>query len=400
MHVTFTHLIGPNKGERLRFDEARISIGRAPDNALCLGDRARRVSSHHAEVIRRGDQYLLRDLGSTNGTMINGRRVVVSELDPDDLIELGAGGPLLRFGVELDSTEDQAETIVERRRDPSGSFANKSDAPPPHARGLRSNSVLLVALVAAMLVGAVGGIVAASRLRALDPERVNITEVVEENADAVVFIRTEFELLDSNGQVTTTEARTGSGFVASNGGLIITNRHLVRDWEYNSSAPGLTGRITKIEVTLPHQKSGDEIPAEIYKLGASSVTDVAILRISSPGGPPVRGFDSDIEHTNQGDEVVVIGYPLGLDLLHKTNDVTVDPSVSSGIVSRVGHDYIQLNLRAYRGNSGGPVLNRRGEVIGILTAKLGDAQDITLCTPIGAALALISSEIQSSNGRR
>src|SRR4029079_3809553 len=104
MHVTFTHLIGSNKGERLRFEEAKLLIGRAPDTALCMGDRARRVSSHHAEVIRRGDQYLLRDLGSTNGTMINGRRVVVSELDPDDLIELGAGGPLLRFGIERDAT--------------------------------------------------------------------------------------------------------------------------------------------------------------------------------------------------------------------------------------------------------------------------------------------------------
>src|SRR6185503_11217528 len=152
MHVTFTHLIGPNKGERLRFAEARISIGRAPNNALCLGDRALRVSSHHAEVVRRGDQYLLRDLGSTNGTMINGRRVVVSELDSDDLIELGAGGPLLRFAIELDATEDQIETIAERRREPSGSFAKKSDAPPPNAHGLRKNSVLLVALVAAMLV--------------------------------------------------------------------------------------------------------------------------------------------------------------------------------------------------------------------------------------------------------
>jgi serine protease Do len=398
MHATFTHLIGPNKGERVRFDDARISIGRAPDNALCMGDAARRVSSHHAEVIRRGDNYLLRDLGSTNGTMINGRRVVVSELGHDDLIEFGAGGPLLRFGVEPDSTEDQVETIAERLRDPSGSLA-KADASPRLAQGLRNNAVLLAALVAAMLVGAVGGIVGASRLRAIDPERVNVAEVAEENVPAVVFIRTEFELLDSNGQVTTSEARTGSGFVASDSGLIITNRHLVRDWEYNASTPGLTGRVTKIEVTLPHRKSGDAIPAEIYKLGVGA-TDVAILKINSPGAPPVRGFEADIEHTNQGDEVVVIGYPLGLDLLHKTNDVTVDPSVSSGIVSRVGHDYIQLNLRAYRGNSGGPVLNRKGDVIGILTAKLGDAQDITLCTPIGAALTLINSAIPHSEERK
>jgi len=78
MRATFTYLIGPQKGERAQFDAERILVGRAPDNTLCLGDGARRVSSHHAEVIQRGDQYVLRDLGSTNGTIINGRRVVVS----------------------------------------------------------------------------------------------------------------------------------------------------------------------------------------------------------------------------------------------------------------------------------------------------------------------------------
>src|SRR6185369_3108250 len=105
MRATFTYLITSKKGGRAEFDARRISIGRAPDNMLCLGEDARRVSSHHAEIMRRGDQYLLRDLGSTNGTMINGRRVVVSELAHDDLIEFGAGGPLLRFGVDLSDKE-------------------------------------------------------------------------------------------------------------------------------------------------------------------------------------------------------------------------------------------------------------------------------------------------------
>src|SRR5712692_565764 len=102
MAATFTRVIGSQRGEQKKFDADRISIGRAPDNMLSLGESARRVSSHHAEIIRRGDGYLLRDLGSTNGTMINGRRVVVSELTHDDLIEFGAGGPLLRFGIERD----------------------------------------------------------------------------------------------------------------------------------------------------------------------------------------------------------------------------------------------------------------------------------------------------------
>src|SRR5687768_9804249 len=106
MRATFTYLIGPNKGEQAVFSERAISVGRAPDNMLCLGDGARRVSSHHAEILQRGDHFVLRDLGSTNGTMINGRRVVVSELEPDDLIEFGAGGPLLRFAVTNDTKDD------------------------------------------------------------------------------------------------------------------------------------------------------------------------------------------------------------------------------------------------------------------------------------------------------
>jgi S1-C subfamily serine protease len=85
----------------------------------------------------------------------------------------------------------------------------------------------------------------------------------------------------------------------------------------------------------------------------------------------------------------VIGYPFGLDLFQQTHDDQVEPSLSTGVVSRVGQDFIQLNLRAYHGNSGGPVLNRKGEVIGILTANFTSAQDIALVTPINAALELI-----------
>jgi len=398
MRATFTHLIGPQKGERTKFDTDRISVGRAPNNMLCLGDGARRVSSHHAEVIQRGDQYLLRDLGSTNGTMINGRRVVVSELAPDDLIEFGAGGPLLRFGIERPENEDQVETVSSNRRerDRVRSVATAKNGAAGHraVTSLKSNATLIAALVAAMLLGGVGGIVASSRLRASDPESMSFAEIAELNRPAVVLIRTEFELLDSSGQVTTTEARTGSGFILPESGLIVTNRHVIRDWEYNVPPPGTTGRMTKLEAILPHHTLDDAVPAEVYRLGSNSV-DVAILRISSPSPRFVHGVEPEIGHTNPGDEVVVIGYPLGLDLLQWTKDTTAEPSISTGSVSRVGHDFIQLNLRAYHGNSGGPVLNRKGEVIGILTGHFGSAQEIAVCTPISTALELVKDEIGS-----
>lgn len=389
MRATFTHLIGPHKGERTDFDAAIISIGRAPDNMLCLGDGARRVSSHHAEVIERGDQYLLRDLGSTNGTMINGRRVVVSELEHDDLIEFGAGGPLMRFGLEH-GTEKSAYPL---ERDRSNAQYHETGTGHRSPVSARNNVTLLAALVAAMLLGGIGGIFASSRFRSADPETMSVAEVAEINSPAVVFIRTEFELLDSSGHVMTTEARTGSGFIVSETGLIVTNRHLIRDWEYNPPSPGSTGRITKLDIVLPHQSLDNRTSAEVYKLSSDPSIDVAILKFTTPFPSVANGIELSIGATNQGDEVVVIGYPLGLDLLERTNDTTADPSISTGGVSRVGHDFIQLNLRAYHGNSGGPVINRKGKVIGILTAAVNGAQDIALCTPITEALALVKDHL-------
>ena len=407
MRATFTHLIGPQKGTRVDFESDRISVGRAQDNRLCLGDAARRVSSHHAEVLRHGDQYLLRDLGSTNGTMINGRRVVVSELAPGDLIEFGAGGPLLRFGVELSEKEALNPAAGTSQEPDHGSSSGTirlgattlRDIPGSknNIAGAKNNTPLIAALVAAMLLGGIGGLVASSRLRVSDPDLMSFAEIAELNRPSVVLIRTEFELADSTGQVMTTEARTGSGFLLAENGLIVTNRHVIRDWEYNTPPPGMTGRVTKIEVILPNHTLENAVPADIYKLGPDTSVDVAILRLNSAGGRTVHGVEPDLGHINPGDEVVVIGYPLGLDLLQWTKDTTADPSLSTGSVSRVGLDFIQLNLRAYQGNSGGPVFNRKGEVIGILTGKFGSAQEIALCTPISAALKLVNDETGSSD---
>jgi S1-C subfamily serine protease len=259
--------------------------------------------------------------------------------------------------------------------------------------GSKNNTMLIAALAAAMLLGGIGGIVASSRLRVTDPYSMSFAEIAELNRPAVVLIRTEFELLDASGQVTATEARTGSGFLLSESGLIVTNRHVIRDWEYSARPPGTTGRITKLESILPRHTLDDLIPLEVYKLGADASVDVAILRINSAGSHFVHGVEPDLSDTNPGDEVVVIGYPLGLNLLKWTKDTTSDPSLSTGTVSRVGQDFIQLNLRAYHGNSGGPVLNRKGEVIGILTGNFSDQREIALCTPIGFALELVKDEL-------
>src|SRR5690348_12126963 len=161
MRAVLTHLLGSDKGKRERFDKERITVGRAPDNDLTFGDGQRRVSSHHAEIVRRGEGLLLQDLGSTNGPRINGRRVITSELNPDDMIEFGAGGPLLRFAVELDEGE-QAVAAQEAAGDDRKTPRRSTDRLPRPAA--RPNGLLIAAIVVAMLMGAAGGVVLSTRL--------------------------------------------------------------------------------------------------------------------------------------------------------------------------------------------------------------------------------------------
>jgi S1-C subfamily serine protease len=237
-----------------------------------------------------------------------------------------------------------------------------------------------------MLVGAFVGVFLSGRIQREDP---NFPEIYEANRQSVVFLRTEFELLDSSGMSISTETRTGSGFIVSADGLIATNRHLLRGWEYDAATAGLTGRLTRVEVVLTGYVVEDALEAQVFKLSNTKEVDVALLKIDAPVAiEPVRMPDYESARVNPGDRVAVMGYPLGLDPLQKSNESILEPALTPGAVARVSRESIQLNVRASRGNSGGPVLTRRGDVIGLVTANLGDG-NIALCTPISAVVELM-----------
>jgi serine protease Do len=393
MRVSFTHQTGPEKGKCEKWETERVRVGRAHDNLLRFADDQRRVSSHHADIRFDGDRWLLFDLGSTNGTMINGRRVMTTELKHDDLIEFGAGGPLVRFGIEepADAWSRRGADLARNQNHRLGESTVELivDRAVKHRT---SNVGLIAAMVAAMTVGAVAGVLLSSRIDPTERNRMSFAAVAERNSPAVVFIRTESELIDANGDVISTEVRTGSGFVVSSNGLILTNRHLIRDWDYNQPPPGVTGRSKRIEVIFAGQRRVDAAAAEVYRLSSGVETDLTLLKIRSRADIPVIAIGPTLSSVSQGDEVAVLGYPLGLDLMQLSGEERLEPYLFVGVVSHMGEDYIQLNLRAYNGNSGGPVLNLRGEVIGVLTANVGGAQDITFCTPLSAALQLLGSE--------
>lgn len=143
---------------------------------------------------------------------------------------------------------------------------------------------------------------------------------------------------------------SGSGFVVSEDGYILTNHHVIEDAK-------------KVTVMF---KNGDEIAAEI--IGSDVTTDVAVLKIEYDNLIPVKIGDSDI--LRNGEFVLAIGNPLDYTDLYGT--------VTFGIVSApqrqilIGgytNDYIQIDAAVNPGNSGGPLINLKGEVIGMTTAK-------------------------------
>ncbi len=95
--ATITHISGRRAGESLTCATWPASIGRAPSNAIQLAAHDTRASAKHAVLHIDGADVYLQDLGSTNGTFIQGRRVTYVKLANGDEVEFGIGGPRVRF---------------------------------------------------------------------------------------------------------------------------------------------------------------------------------------------------------------------------------------------------------------------------------------------------------------
>ena len=140
----------------------------------------------------------------------------------------------------------------------------------------------------------------------------------------------------------------GSGFVISEDGFIVTNNHVIEGAD---------------EILIEFFNGGGELPAKV--IGTDPNTDIAVLKVESDKPLPFVTFgDSDIMRV--GDWVMAVGNPLGQGF-----------SVSAGIVSQRNRelsgaydDYIQTDAAINRGNSGGPLFNMDGEVVGVNTAIL------------------------------
>ncbi len=161
---------------------------------------------------------------------------------------------------------------------------------------------------------------------------------------------------------------TGTGFLIDAGGYIVTNDHVIRGAD-------------RIRVRLA---DGRERRAVVH--GADATTDIALLKIEAGPLPVLALGDSD--ELRVGDAVIAIGNPL--DYEH---------SVTAGIISAKGRkvynnepfeDYIQTDAAINRGNSGGPLLNQQGEVIGVNTVIRVDGSGISFAVPSNVVKRVIA----------
>lgn len=162
------------------------------------------------------------------------------------------------------------------------------------------------------------------------------------------------------------ERGTGSGFIISRDGEILTNAHVVDG-------------VDTVNVTL---KDGRSFVGKV--MGTDPVTDVAVVKIQANNLPTVTLGDS--EQLKPGEWAIAIGNPLGL-----------DNTVTKGIISATGRSssqvgvpdkrvqFIQTDAAINPGNSGGPLLNASGQVIGMNTAIIQGAQGLGFAIPINTA---------------
>ena len=210
---------------------------------------------------------------------------------------------------------------------------------------------------------------------------------------SVVGINVEYNVSSFFYMQSSTASASGSGVIISEDGYILTNNHIVNT-SSNSSYYQLS-EATKITVNI----YGDDTEYEAKIIGTDSETDLAVIKIDKTGLTPATLGNSD--NVKVGEFAMAVGNPLGL-----------QNSVTCGVISALNRDVedsdgkkytlLQTDAAINSGNSGGALVNSKGEVIGINTLKLfgTGVEGMGFAIPINSTVEIYEQLIQYNKVKR
>lgn len=184
----------------------------------------------------------------------------------------------------------------------------------------------------------------------------------------------------------------GSGVIVDSNGFILTNSHVVAD-----------GNAKSVNVLF---ENGEKLPATI--LWNDVALDLAVIKVEASNLPAATLGDSD--ELEVGEIAVAIGNPLGLEFqrsvtsgiisgLNRSIKITNSNPLYGTVQTNVIENLIQTDASINSGNSGGPLLNSKGEVIGINTAKIKSAEGLGFSIPINEAKMIVEGIVKDGNYR-
>ena len=205
-------------------------------------------------------------------------------------------------------------------------------------------------------------------------EELSAAEIYSLLTPACVGVSTSTTSTNVFGQITR-GAITGSGFIISADGYVLTNNHVIE-----------TALAENLEVKVMLY-SGEEYTAEI--IGGDSRSDVALLKIPGRDLPTVTL--GTFEGTRVGEAIYAIGNPLGELTYSMTSGIVSALDRSITIANNTAIDMFQIDAAINNGNSGGPIINRFGQVIGIASAKYASSgvEGLGFAIPIDDALIIV-----------
>lgn len=447
------HLSGARRGTTEQVEGDTLRIGTSAEAEIRLqADEVACAAAVYATLERRGLTYELHVMPGLS-VWVNGEATQHLVLASGDLIEIGKGGPVLRFRVYapgtaphkslaeafsdcLDCARYGGRTSLER----AAIFlaAMPRELATQTSPRLRASTAALLALLALSLVLAVRSVVLERRLAQEALQVRGIAALLDRSADRAVGpaglaeLRNQVAALiqGAYGFVETATGRPlrlvpgpdgeplrnaagdpavslegegpilevyviGTAFRATEGGLLLTNRHVAEPWVGDGVTPALAERgVLPVMRRFVGYFPGTREPCDIELVLASDDADLAVLRCRGTA-PRVPALRLASEAPRPGDELVLLGYAAGIDALLVRTDAAVRerllrreglsfwtvverlaaagqiaPLASRGIVGQVTREAVVYDAASTSGASGGPVLDMDGAVIAVNRAIL------------------------------